>query len=170
MIVNYNELWRAYFFFRTELFKDALPPSVLIEWQTRESACSYIKPDGGTVANQMRIALPLEHVTGRQGDEILSFIKREEHELLSMLVHQMVHLWQHIHLHPLDRACHGERWATQMQDIGLRPIVLDERSANDTTREISHQIVPNGLYAQAYARFRIKRLARYLGEPFTLRL
>jgi len=139
--VTYNDLNRAYAFFNERLFGDRLPPC-LITLQRYKRARGYFCGERftskhGEVLDE--IALNPEHFT------------RTAREILSTLVHEMVHLEQkHFGKEP-TKAYHNKQWATFMKAVGLHPSDTGEPGGKETGRFVSHYIVEGGPYDVAFA-------------------
>ena len=80
-----------------------------------------------------------------------AFTDRTDEEILSTLVHEMVHVWQEMYGHPSGHY-HNREWAQRMKEIGLYPSQTGEPGGKETGQSVSHYILPNGPYAQAYAK------------------
>src|SRR5262245_32979605 len=87
-IRTYTSLDAAYDHFNRALFGGALPPC-LITMQRRRGSYGYFS--GGRFA---RLAAAAE-VTDEIALNPATFARRTPREILSTLVHEMVHLWQH---------------------------------------------------------------------------
>ena len=111
--VTYNGLNEAYAFFNACLFKGDLP-NCLITLQRKSKAYGYFagdrfgSRDGDVVTDE--IALNPSH-----------FRVRSTEEVLSTLVHEMAHLWQHRFGKPSRSNYHNKEWGDKMREIGLVP-------------------------------------------------
>src|SRR5438477_10937174 len=72
--------------------------------------------------------------------------------ILSTLVHEMCHVWQQTHGKAPRRSYHDRQWAGKMREIGLQPSRTGEEGGKETGQSVSHYIIPEGRYAQAYAK------------------
>lgn len=110
---TYNVLEFAYEFFDRCLFNHTLPPC-LITLNRHPAARGYFSPQRFNHRN-----------TDQTSDEIAlnpdTFIGRTDLEILSTLVHEQVHLWQHHFGQPSRNRYHNSEWATQMEALGLMP-------------------------------------------------
>lgn len=64
------------------------------------------------------------------------FNGRSDKEILSTLVHEMCHLWQHHHGKPSRSGYHNRQWFKKMIDVGLEP--------TGTGQRVSHSITQGG--------------------------
>lgn len=136
----YSELHRAYHFFNTRLFDGQLPPC-LITMQRRRRTYGYFS---GERWNSQR---------GTVTDEIALnpayFATRSLEQVLSTLVHEMVHLWQHHYGKPSRRAYHNRQWADKMEAVGLVPSDTGQPDGKRTGERVSHFIQEGGPFARA---------------------
>jgi len=139
----YAELQKAYDFFNRSLFKNELPPC-LITLQRERSTYGYFSGDrwannDGETTDE--IALNPEH-----------FGIRSIEAVLSTLVHEMVHLWQHHFGKPGRRRYHNKQWAEKMDAVGLGPSDTEKPGGKRTGESMSHFIIKDGAYANAAAK------------------
>jgi DNA repair photolyase/ribosomal protein S27AE len=71
------------------------------------------------------------------------FVGLTDKDILSILVHEMVHLWQAHFGKPGRRGYHNRGWAQKMVDVGLQPAAADG-SGKLTGEAVMHKIVPGG--------------------------
>src|ERR1700761_4480169 len=118
MIANptrtYTSLDAAYEHFNRELFDGQLPPC-LITMQRHKGAYGYFH--GERFAN---LDDP-EEVTDEIALNPATFAARTPPDILSTLVHEMFHLWQHHHGKPSRSGYHNAEWAGKMRAVGLIP-------------------------------------------------
>ena len=75
-----------------------------------------------------------------------TFLGRTDREIVSTLVHEMVHQWQYRLGKPSRRGYHNKQWAAKMNELGLIPSHTSEPGRKDTRQSVSHYIEENGLY------------------------
>jgi predicted RNA-binding Zn-ribbon protein involved in translation (DUF1610 family) len=75
---------------------------------------------------------------------------RDQREVASTLVHEMVHLWQQEFGKPGRGRYHNAEWADKMETIGLMPSSTAAPGGERTGDRVSHYIVEGALYAQAF--------------------
>jgi hypothetical protein len=140
--VEYRAFQEAYDFFNTRLFEARLP-QVLVTLQRRGGSYGYLAPErfAGRLdqAAVHELALNPDHFTGRS-----------DREILSTLVHEQVHVWQHTHGTPPRRGYHDREWAAKMHAIGLHPSSTGAPGGKQTGQRMSHYIVPQGAYDAVY--------------------
>ena len=69
----------------------------------------------------------------------------------SILVHEMVHLFIHDSLEKPPRGgYHCKRWGAKMKEVGLYPSNTGEPGGKETGQQMSHYIMEEGLFAEAY--------------------
>ena len=139
----YDDFNMAYDFFNEQLFNRQLP-RCLITMQRKNKAFGYFAGERfGTPTGEDKtdeIALHPSH-----------FKDRSTEEVLSTLVHEMAHLWQH-HFGKLSRAgYHNKEWASKMKDIGLLPSSTGAPGGKETGQKVSHYISETGPFARVCA-------------------
>jgi predicted SprT family Zn-dependent metalloprotease len=139
---TYTSLATAYDFFNRELFSGSLPPC-LITMQRHKNAYGYFS--GERFANTSD---PKE-ITDEIALNPALFANRKPHEVLSTLVHEMVHLWQHHYGKPPRKGYHDRQWAAKMREIGLIPTATGEEGGKETGQKMTHRIAENGNFALA---------------------
>lgn len=70
-------------------------------------------------------------------------------EVLSTLVHEMVHHWQEQLGHPSKSNPHNREWAHKMREIGLEPSSTGLPEGRDTGYTMSHYIRSGGRFIEA---------------------
>jgi len=155
--VEYQAFQDAYDHFNTTLFAGTLP-QVLVTLQRRGRSYGYLAP---------------ERFLGRQEADAVHelalnpdrFIGRSDHEILSTLVHEQVHVWQQTYGTPPRRGYHDRQWAATMREIGLHPSHTGEPGGRQTGQHMSHYIVPGGAYDLAYTRLAEAGFALHWESP-----
>ena len=127
-----------------ELFEGSFP-QVLVTLQRHANTRGYFSPErfNGRIDNAAVHELALNPD---------SFIGRTDEEILSTLVHEMAHVWQQAHGKAPRRSYHDRQWAGKMRKIGLQPSSTGEEGGKETGQSMSHYIIPEGRYAQAYVK------------------
>jgi predicted SprT family Zn-dependent metalloprotease len=141
--VEYQAFQDAYNFFNTTLFEARLP-QVLITMQRRARTKGYFSPE----RFNGRLVTSAVHELALNPD---TFTDRSDSEILSTLVHEMCHVWQQTHGKPPRKSYHDRQWAGKMHEIGLHPSHTGEPGGKQTGQSMSHYILPDGPYAEAYA-------------------
>ncbi len=142
---TYTSLATAFDFFNGELFSGSLPPC-LITMQRHKNAYGYFS--GERFANT---ADPKE-ITDEIALNPTHFATQKPVKVLSTLVHEMAHLWQHHYGKPPRKGYHDRQWAAKMHEIGLIPTATGEAGGKETGQRMSHLIEENGHFARAVAR------------------
>ena len=71
-------------------------------------------------------------------------------EVLSTLVHEMVHHWQYEFGEPSRPGYHDREWADKMLQIGLHPSNTGQPGGRKTGQSISHFIIADGAFEDAF--------------------
>jgi hypothetical protein len=77
------------------------------------------------------------------------FTLRSIEAVLSTLVHEMAHHWQHHFGTPTNSNPHNKEWARKMELLGLVPSHTGLPEGKKTGRSVSHYIQPEGAYLKA---------------------
>lgn len=132
----YNELQEAYEHFNKHLFENALPPC-LITLQRQTRTYGYFSPDRFIKRSSKTMI-----------DEIAMnpayFATRPLKEVLSVLVHEMAHLWQQHFGKPGRGRYHNKQWGDKMEAIGLHPSNTGRPGGKRTGDQMDHYIVDKG--------------------------
>ena len=140
---TYDSLNKAYSFFNGKLFGGILP-HCLITMQRKNKAYGYFagdrfgKRDGTGKTDE--IALNPTHFKAQTIEDILS-----------TLVHEMAHLWQHHFGKPGRKGYHNREWAVCMRGIGLIPSDTGQPGGKETGQNMGHYIAQNGKFSQECA-------------------
>lgn len=139
----YTELRTAYDFFNQHLFGDELSPC-LITLQRKTKAYGYFSGNRWTDREREtitdEIALNPQHSASRSLEDILS-----------TLVHEMAHLWQHHFGDAGRRGYHNRAWAAKMKLLGLYPSRTGQPGGKETGERMSHYVMEMGPFAVACA-------------------
>ena len=134
--LQYGELDRAYDFFNERLFGASLP-RCLITLQRKSKARGFFHGDRFSTWDGLEIT-----------DEIAlnpaTFKERTVEEILSTLVHEMAHLWQHHFGKEATPGYHNREWAAKMEELGLIPTDTGEIGGKRTGRKVTHIIRADG--------------------------
>lgn len=136
---------KAYIYFNAKLFNNKLP-DVMIVFNRKPKSRGYIhyqrlKERDATNA-LTEIALNPD-----------TFVGREDIEILSTLVHEMVHLLCILNGENPVRNYHSKDWAEEMKAIGLYPSSTGEPGGKETGQSMSHYIIQGGMFEKAAGAF-----------------
>lgn len=150
--VAYTSLNDAFAHFNKTLFKSSLP-HCLITMQRHKGSRGYFS------SNRFK-------ANGRKVHEIamnpMAFAGRTDKEILSTLVHEMVHLEQQTYGKPPGYAYHNAEWARFMEAIGLMPSVTGLPGAPKTGAQVTHYVIKAGKFDKEATGFLgKKKLALY---------
>jgi hypothetical protein len=137
---QYTTIEEAYDWFNDKLFAGRLP-MVLITLQRKSTAQGYFSPER------------FRHRSGESRVDELALnpdhLDRSDKEILSVLVHEMAHVWQQHHGHPSRAGYHNQEWAKKMLQIGLLPISIDQ-PGKMTGQKLTHEVIPFGPFEVAF--------------------
>src|SRR6266705_5200432 len=138
---TYDGFIQAYSHFNQKLFNGILP-YCMITMQRKQGAYGYFAGDrfgmrdGGQKTDE--IALNPSHFNAQTTEEVLS-----------TLVHEMAHLWQHHFGKPSRSSYHNRQWAGKMGTIGLCPSDTGKEGGKRTGQHMNHYVLAGGAYARA---------------------
>ena len=140
---EYLTLEQAFEYFNDKLFYEQFGnrlPACLITYDRGRTHYGYFAPG----RFQHRRA---PHVLS---DEIAlnpdGFYGRSDREILSTLVHEMVHMHQCHYGKPGRGRYHNQEWADMMESIGLMPSATGQPGGLKTGERVSHYILTDGLF------------------------
>jgi predicted SprT family Zn-dependent metalloprotease len=139
---EYDAFDQAFDFFNSELFGGHLP-LCMITLNRKGRYGGYFSPErfGSRLADGERtdeIALNSDYFEGK-----------DDKWILSVLVHEMAHLWQQ-HFGTSSRGgYHNKEWGAQMDRLGLIPSSTGEPGGKRTGQRVSHYIVEGGAFDKA---------------------
>jgi len=142
--VEYGGLLAAYDHFNRELFEGGLV-DVFITYQRHAHSRGYFSPDR---YSGREIAFG-KHELALNPD---AFVDRTDEQICSTLVHEQVHVWQHVLGKPSSRGYHDREWATKMEALGLQPSSTGAVGGRRTGQRMSHYIIPGGPFTHAFAK------------------
>lgn len=137
----YKLLDDAYAFFNEELFEGKLP-GCLITMQRKSKARGYFSPE------RFESRSDAELKTHEIALNPMHFKDRTDEEIISTLVHEMVHVWQQEFGNPPRRGYHDREWAGRMEMIGLVPSNTGEPDGRRTGQSMSHYINHSGKFSR----------------------
>lgn len=143
-LVQYKEFQSAYSFYNRALFDGKLP-DVLIVMTRNPRSHGYLAPNRW----KHRMKGDVHHELSLNP---MLFPLLEVENVLSTLVHEMVHAWQFSFSEkPPRKGYHNREWADRMEEIGLIPSTTGEPGGKATGQSVDHYIDPDGPFMQATA-------------------
>ena len=141
---EYSSLDLAYDHFNARLFAGRLPPALITVTRAVKNAHGYFW--GKRFAARANGAERLDEI-GLNPDTM----DRPVADVLSTLVHEMVHLWQLHHGKPSRNSYHNAEFAREMERVGLMPSATGAPGGKRTGQQMSHYVLPGGPFALAAA-------------------
>jgi predicted SprT family Zn-dependent metalloprotease len=136
---TYYALQAAYDHFNTELFKRDLPACLMTLQREGSTVLGYYSQA------RFKAKGAAQDAPGAFTDEIAMnplHMDREDEDVLSTLVHEMVHLWQFHRGEPGRRGYHNKEWADKMLALGLTPI--NNKKPGKMTGDSMHHRINEG--------------------------
>jgi hypothetical protein len=159
--IEYGAFQEAYDFFNRELFGNSLP-QLLVTLQRKAHSFGHFSPKRFTGRLDQQSVV---HELNLNPD---GFTARSDEKILSTLVHEQAHVWQETFGKPSRTGYHNRQWALKMKELGLQPSSTGEPGGNETGQHMSHYIITDGPYAQAYRKLKARRFELHwqsLREP-----
>ena len=144
---EYEQFERAYNHFNSELFECSLPP-VLFTYQRKKKAYGFFCADRFEYRATNELSNKL--VAHELAMNPTYFKENTEEEILSTLVHEMVHVWQQEEGTPPKNVYHNKEWARKMEEVGLMPSTTGHEGGKKTGVKCSHYIIENGPFQVAF--------------------
>ncbi len=148
---TYDNLLLAYRFMNEHLF-DSILPACLITLQREKKTFGYFcgkKFTNDKLKNTYTDEIALN-------PQYFRFSGRDDRKVISTLVHEMCHLWQHHFGKPGRSRYHNKEWADKMRSIGLIPTNSGEAGGKDTGDQMTHYIDEKGSFAKAFGDLKIQ--------------
>ncbi len=140
---QYVTLAAAFDFFNRRLFGGALPPAIIT-----------LQRKAGTHGYYSAKRFEARDDGERETDEIAlnpgTFAGRSDRDILSTLVHEMVHHWQEHFGKPGRGRYHNHEWAEKMESIGLVPSTTGVPGGQRTGQRMTHYVIIGGLFDCAF--------------------
>ena len=142
--IEYCGPQQAYDHFNFELLDGKLP-DVMITLQRHAHSAGYFSPDRFSG----RAGKPGAHELALNPDV---FTGQTDEEICQTLVHEMVHLWQHVYGQPSAGGYHNREWARKMKEVGLQPSSTGEIGGKESGSRMMDYVIPDGPFAKAFAK------------------
>jgi len=145
---HYSNLDKAMAYFNKHLFNSELP-DVMLTMSRKKNCLGYHHSekfsDMSTKVGVTEISLNPDY-----------FMERTPEEVLSTLVHEMVHQWHYIVGEPSRKGYHNAEWASLMKEVGLYPSSTGEHGGKETGQRMSHYIIEGGDFEKVCGAFLLK--------------
>ena len=148
---EYTNLQRAYQHFNAALFNSELP-DVLITLQRHANARGFFRARAFST-RERTLAAVLAGLHSHTHELALNpdtFEGRTDREIISTLVHEMVHVWEEVHGTAPKRFYHNKIWAQKMKAIGLQPSSTGQPGGKETGQSCSHYIIQDSPFTHAW--------------------
>ncbi len=156
---QYRAFQEAYDYLNGKLFGGTLP-DVLVTLQRHARSRGYFAAERFAGRNDESRA----HELALNPD---AFAGRTDREVISTLLHEMVHLWQQEYGTPPRRAYHDKEWAAKMKAVGLQPSATGEPGGKEIGQNMTHYIIRGGRFDKAFDELAAKGFAlRWQSIPF----
>jgi hypothetical protein len=137
---TYNSLTDAFDYYNENLFDGELPRCLITLQRKNMRTAGYYSPGR------------FKKTSGKEKTDEIAINpaymeKKKFKEVLSTLVHEMVHLWQeHLGKQNSRTAYHNTEWGEKMESIGLMPSSTGKPGGKKTGQKMGDYIIENGLF------------------------
>ena len=139
---QFTKYQKLYNFFNKKLFKNQLPPCLLILSRKTARVCGHFSKDRWTdKAGNKTHEINLNPVYMAGADDM---------NICQTLVHEMVHLWQYEFGKPSRTGYHNKEWAAKMEAVGLTPSHTGAEGGNKTGQQMNDYPTPDGIFLKVF--------------------
>lgn len=149
----FGTLQRAATYFQNRLFVQPVPP-VIFSLNKNIRYRGYYKPNAWFDTHNVNFP----EININPSIFILPAV-----DIFSVLVHEQVHHYQHIHGTPSSHGYHNQQFAEIMRSIGLQCSNTGKPGGKETGRQMSQYIINDGLFRKA-----VEEMPEELLIPFKL--
>lgn len=163
--IEYQKLDEAYKFFNDALFDGNLP-ECLIALSSEGGRKNYGIFYPGTIKSRTDKDATFDKLVLN----IANFPGKTDQWILSILVHEMVHVWEH-HFGKSKYSkfsYHGKAWGAKMKALGLYPSNTGEVGGKETGRQMMHYVIEGGQFEQAAEEWLSSRVITFQSAEYTL--
>ncbi len=139
---QYAALLAAFDHFNHQLFEGRLPPVLLTLAQHRKAAGYFIGARWGRRSDGVRLG---------EISICPDSLHRDARDSASTLLHEMVHLWQHVFGKPSRRGYHNAEFATEMEHVGLVASDTGVPGGKRMGQRMTHYVLEGGAFDVAFA-------------------
>ena len=143
-VQQYAALQALFNYYNVKLFKGSLPECILTLNRERNT-CGYFVPAEGWQDKKgnkyNEIALNPDYMLHE---------KNTDKEIMAVLIHEMVHLWQHYDGSEPRRCYHNKDFAEKMESVGLITSHTGKEGGKRTGQRMSHYIQAGGVFEKAF--------------------
>mgnify|MGYP000421601597 FL=1 len=137
-IQQYIDIDKAYTILNEKLFDNELPP-VLLTLRGNRKAYGYYWND---IMENREDDTKISEIALN----INTFKERTNEDILSTLLHEMVHHWQYVFGKPSRNGYHNKEWGTEMKRVGLYPSNTGKEGGKETGQQMTHYIIKGGVF------------------------
>lgn len=144
---EHNALSEAYTYYNAALFDGELPDCLItLNRSNKPRNLGFYQKNA---IEQRQCADPQR--TDQITLNIVNFHWRTDTEILSTLVHEMVHLWQFHFGDPPRNGYHDKQFGRKMKDVGLHPSNTGQPGGKETGQQMDHYVMDGGQFEEVTA-------------------
>jgi ribosomal protein S27AE len=143
---DYNVFELAYDYFNKKFFDNNLPQVIFtLECKARSLGHFGFERFESRNDSKKRVSVLSLNPEG--------FVGRTDLEILSTLLHEMVHVWEAYLVEPVRDGYHTKVWGGMMEEVGLTPSSNGEQGGKKTGQKMSHYITDGGPFVDVAGAF-----------------
>lgn len=144
----YTTLDEAYYFFNVRLFQSELPDCVIVLQRKGKNNLGFFAPERYTERTDKKVKSKKKaKMISELSLNPTNFHWQTDEDVLSVLVHEMCHVWQ---FHCTDKyprnGYHDKKWGAKMKEVGLFPSKSGEVGGKETGQQMHHYILIDGKF------------------------
>lgn len=156
--IQFGNYQRIFSYFNHELFRDELPNIMLNLSRKGKNVGGFFAPKRWSGPDMDNGSLIVTHEISLNPEGYA----KEPRLLMSILVHEMVHLWQCEFGKEPRGGYHNKQWGDKMEEIGLMPSNTGQPGGKRTGQQMAHYIIEGGPFYTAF-----ENMPQEIVLPFT---
>ena len=137
---QYKFFQKLFNYYNRELFQDRLRECLINISRVKGDTASFIKESWERGENERKHEINLNP----------DHLQQKPKKWHTVLVHLMVHAWQHDYGKPSRAGYHNKEWASKMEGIGLIPSATGKPGGKKTGQNLYQYIDTKGLFIKAF--------------------
>lgn len=139
-ILQFEAYQNLFSYFNEVLFQHNLPSIILNFSRKNKNVGGFFAPQRWTKDSVKVHEISLNPDHWQKGDKYV----------VSVFVHEMVHLWQQAVGKPPRSGYHNKEWGMKMKEVGLYPSNTGKEGGKETGQSMTHYIIPKGAFEIAF--------------------
>ena len=158
---QYTTLDTAYTFYKKALFENNLPDCMIILNRKGKNNLGYFHPDRFIERSDSKKKSKASELSLNPDN----FLGRSDIQILSTLVHEMVHVWQYVNECLPKNGYHDKSFGKKMEEIGLMASNTGKPGGKKTGQQMDHYIIEKGKFETASKKFLSSKSIKWMSYP-----